>query len=351
LLGAVIFGHAWKWAPFGRSVVTACIFQAVYALGAVTVLACWLLPDRSSETVVILSAGLSLLLLAYGAVTRAWFLAGFGQIFLWVGAGTSIFLDDAKPWSWAISLVPIFEFVLIRRGTPRVLAVFGVQTGLASVFLRWVGRCYEVVGFVLGWIWLERYIPDGWKITAYLVSGFVLFLAGTLQPPAARSFEDRLLLVFAGLFAVIGWCSFISDGQPGFQNLLALLLIPLTEVLARRRQSLAGYVLVVLVFAGVIAILLYVTRFTALHLSSNYWTAAWGLLAGLVFGAGFLLKHHWYRWAGLGLLALAIGRVGVVDIWRFETIYRILSLFVVSGMAIGLGFLYTKYQDKMKEGL
>lgn len=350
--GALALGHAWKWIPFGRSLFTSCCLQAVYALGVVAVLGGWILPGRSLETVVMLTAGLALLLLAYGALTRAWFVAGFGQVFLWTSAACSIFLDTSPRWNWMAALLPIAELVAIRRGTPFLLSFFGIQPGTAAAaFLKWVGRFYEVVGFVLGWIWLARYVPEDWRTPAYLASGFVLFLLGTVQPPATRSFEDRLLLVFAGLFAVVGWGCFISDGRPGFQNLPALLLIPLSEVLARRKQSLAGYVLVVLVFAGVIALLFYATRFTALHLSANYWTAAWGLLAGLVFGAGFLLKHHWYRWAGLGLLALAIGRVGVVDIWRFETIYRILSLFVLSGLAIGLGFLYTKYQEKMKEWL
>jgi len=351
LFTALIWGHAWKWLPLGRSLRTACCFQAAYALGAVCVLAGWILPDRSTEAIVCITAFLAVLLLGYGAVTRAWFLAGVGQIFLWISAGTSLTLSNDPPWNWAVALLPILVLVLLRRSWLMGLSYFGILNPASEVPLRWLARGYEMVALILGWAWINNFVHQDWQIATYLAAGFVLFVAGTIESSSPRSFEDRLLWLFAALFALIGWGVFLYDGWPNLQNALGLLLIPLVESLARRRRSLPEYARIVLVMGGVLGALVFVSRFTALHVGSNYWTVSWGLLAGLVFAAGFFLKHHWYRWAGLALLALAIGRVGLVDIWRFETGYRIISLFVLSGMAIGLGFLYTRYQEKMKEWL
>jgi uncharacterized membrane protein len=53
----------------------------------------------------------------------------------------------------------------------------------------------------------------------------------------------------------------------------------------------------------------------------------------------------------LGILGCALGRVVLSDIWKLETIYRILSFVALGAVLLVLGFLYNKYQQKIREWL
>jgi hypothetical protein len=47
----------------------------------------------------------------------------------------------------------------------------------------------------------------------------------------------------------------------------------------------------------------------------------------------------------------AVGRMVILDVWKLETIYRIASLFALGVVLLVLGFIYNKYQEKIKEWL
>jgi uncharacterized membrane protein len=82
-----------------------------------------------------------------------------------------------------------------------------------------------------------------------------------------------------------------------------------------------------------------------------YLTASWSALAFLLFGCGVVLREKMYRWAGLGILAAALGRVIVIDVWTLEKIYRVLSFMALGIVLLVLGFIYNKYQEKIRQWL
>ena len=77
-------------------------------------------------------------------------------------------------------------------------------------------------------------------------------------------------------------------------------------------------------------------------------TIAWSLLAVVYFGAGLGLRERWYRLMGLGTLAIALVSL-VPIIWQMETKMKIASFFVMGGVFLGLGFVYTRYQEQLKK--
>ena len=78
-------------------------------------------------------------------------------------------------------------------------------------------------------------------------------------------------------------------------------------------------------------------------------TIAWSLLAVVYFGAGLGLRERWYRLMGLGTLAIALVSLAPI-IWQIEDeIMRIASLFVIGCVFLGLGFVYTRYQEQLKK--
>jgi uncharacterized membrane protein len=77
----------------------------------------------------------------------------------------------------------------------------------------------------------------------------------------------------------------------------------------------------------------------------------WAGLAVLVLLAGILLRERFYRWFGLGVLAAAVGRVIIVDVWQQETVYRILTFLALGVALLVVGFLYNKYEEKIRQWL
>ena len=41
----------------------------------------------------------------------------------------------------------------------------------------------------------------------------------------------------------------------------------------------------------------------------------------------------------------------IIDVWKLETLYRILSFMALGIVLLVLGFIYNKYQEKLKEWL
>ena len=82
-----------------------------------------------------------------------------------------------------------------------------------------------------------------------------------------------------------------------------------------------------------------------------YLTASWSALALVLFAGGVVLRERMYRWLGLGMLAAALGRVVVFDVWKQETIYRVLTFTALGVVLIVVSFIYNKYQDKIRQWL
>jgi uncharacterized membrane protein len=89
----------------------------------------------------------------------------------------------------------------------------------------------------------------------------------------------------------------------------------------------------------------------ALSNPGGYLTASWSVFALILFTAGIVLRERMYRWLGLGVLACALGRVVIFDVWKLETLYRILSFMALGVVLLVLGFIYNRYQEKIKEWL
>jgi len=135
---------------------------------------------------------------------------------------------------------------------------------------------------------------------------------------------------------------------------LALLaLFAMQQILTRRKQYLAvstGIHGAIVLVAGVT-----LWRFVscwAIGLTDGFFlTMTWAGLALAVFLAGIILRERFYRWFGLGVLAAAVGRVVIVDVWKQETVYRILTFMALGVALLVVGFLYNKYEEKIRQWL
>ena len=150
------------------------------------------------------------------------------------------------------------------------------------------------------------------------------------------------------------WFPFHGATTVYWPNLVVILVLLAQQRIAKRFHT--GYALDARVHGAVISVggltlwlLLY--RWLSESENSFYLTAAWSVLALALFTCGIVLRERVYRWIGLGVLATALGRVFIFDVWKLETIYRVLSFMALGIVLLVLGFIYNKYQEKIREWL
>jgi uncharacterized membrane protein len=150
------------------------------------------------------------------------------------------------------------------------------------------------------------------------------------------------------------WAGEAFDMRISWPNLLSLLeWFAMQQVLRRRAakwvidEKIHGAVVLV---AGV-SLWRFISCWMAAFTSGFLVTMSWAGFAVLVFAAGIILRERFHRWLGLGVLAAAVGRVGLVDVWKQETIYRVLTFMALGVALLVIGFIYNKYQEKIRQWL
>lgn len=76
----------------------------------------------------------------------------------------------------------------------------------------------------------------------------------------------------------------------------------------------------------------------------------WALFSVALMGLGFVKKLEDVRYTAMGLFALTIGKVFLVDMANVATPFRIISFIVLGLMLIGASFLYYKFRDRLFDG-
>jgi hypothetical protein len=144
-----------------------------------------------------------------------------------------------------------------------------------------------------------------------------------------------------------------APGIPLAANLGGILLLLVARQIASHRlNGVAPYGRVadnLLIIAGVLTLWLFVGDWVAATSRTFFLTISWGAVGAGSLIAGFLLKSRTYRLLGLGILAVSIARVFLVDVWQLETIYRILSFLILGGILVAAGFLYNRFADVVRK--
>jgi hypothetical protein len=331
--------------------------QALYAAAAVAVLFFWLKPHFSAPAWLAFTSALAVAVTLYGYFTRAWFLAGAGQCFLLVSVGEfawQLYLEPAatKP-AWFYTLAPIATLFAtawaagerVRRTTSLTRDAY--QTLYALTLL------YRGAALVMSLAWIFEYVPERDRFWVLVLVGGFFFAWGGAQ-------QTREPLVVCAAFTVVGfvtfWGRFNAPMIAYWPNLAAILFFLAQQRVTRRwpdRFVLHPHVHTAAILLGTCSLWLYVSRLVMNTAGGYafYLTAAWAALAFAIFCVGFVLRERVYRWHGLAVLACALGRVVIFDVWKLESTYRILSFMALGVVLIILGFIYNRYQEKIREWL
>ena len=332
------------------------LWQGVYAAAIIAVIFYWLGPQVAAARWLALTSALAIGITAYGVFTRAWLLAAFGQFFLAVSIGQFVLqLGRGKP-QWWVPLAPIAALGFLSWATWQWFQKKPDASRRISQPLLHLAQLYRWVGLVMSLWWVGKYIPDREQIWFLALLNFLVFvLAG------CRS--NREVLVFAAAYAIAEIALFWMPGRAVdrvyLPNLFALLALFAEQRIAKGlpgRYQLDPRIQGAMIIIGGLSIWLliydWVVELTGqTGNQGGYLTASYSVLGLIFFTTGILLRERVYRWLGLGILAFCLARVMVIDVWKLELLYKVLSCMALGIVILVLGFIYNKYQEKIKEWL
>jgi hypothetical protein len=351
--GTLVLSHWWqrqKRLTFDRDVRN--VLQIIYGLALVGVLFFWFKPEFAPAAWLVFLCVLAVGVTIYGVVTRAWTLAACAQVFLFVSSIELFHLALADKPSWGFALAPIGTWLVLGLATTAWLTRHETHENVRRPLLQ-VSTFYRAIAVAMSHWWIFAYVAlENQFWTLCLVGLAVLAVAGALR--------SREAIVFATVFLVVGFGTWFfaataTQRVVNWSNALAILAVLAAQQVVRRmpeRLAIPRAVESAAILIAGAALWLFVSRWIAITAEGHFLlTVSWAGLAALLFAAGFVLRERRHRWLGLGILACAVTRVFVSDVWKLETIYRILSFMALGVVLLALGFVYNKYQEKIRQWL
>jgi uncharacterized membrane protein len=351
---AITIGLSHWWQHQKRVAVSRNIFvcySSLFALASVAVALVWLHPLVSAPAWLVLTSLLAVAATGYGLVTRAWALAICGQLFLAVSAwGFVEQLVQDKP-EWYFPLAPIVVLAVLSFAT---IGWFMRETDGDSKVrepLLQVALVYRWLALLMSLLWIWIYVPERQRVWACMAAAAAVFALGIW-----RSSREALVAVavYAAASLSLLWLRGNLAMDIYWPNLLSLLaLLAMQQILRRAAaklpldENIHG---AVVLLAGV-SLWRFLSCWTSLVSNGVSVTMTWAGFALAVFVAGMFLRERFLRWFGLAVLATSIGRVVLVDVWNEKTIYRVLTFMALGLALLVVGFIYNKYQEKIRQWL
>jgi hypothetical protein len=327
------------------------LLQGVYGLAFALILHAWLQPQLSNPAWLVWTGLLALAMVGYAVATRAWLLAAAGQIFvlsmIWQFGHQ---LHEAAP-AWHLALVPICTLLLLAAAGAGWLARQPAIGDDLRPPVQGVALLYRWMALLMGLAWIFEYIPTRERFwILLLVAGAVYAVAGWRR--------SREAVLAAAALAATGLVQFwLLESRTHVvyaPNLLAIVLLLAAQQAALHwpdRFRLDSNWQNLIIGLGGLAFWQFTSSWVLTIAGGFYLTVAWTGVALVLFLSGLLLGERTYRWLGLAVLGCAMARVVLLDVWKLEALYRTFSFFALGVVLLVLGFLYNRYQDRIRQWL
>ncbi len=197
------------------------------------------------------------------------------------------------------------------------------------------------------------HLPVGWWEFSVALFALVL-LSGRLPLPLAMPAAAW------GLVGLHAWFAIAEVGTSGATEALLPLILFGTATLSAQRlvrgledrkpgpkfADSVGFVMTIAAIGTMMAAIYVSTLF-----GPPWATAGWALLGGALMGAGFALRYSLYRRTALVVFAISLARVFLVDTRGLSSTAKTGVFFVLGLILVGVGWLYSRYADRIKEWL
>jgi uncharacterized membrane protein len=94
-----------------------------------------------------------------------------------------------------------------------------------------------------------------------------------------------------------------------------------------------------------------ITVLLGLEMRSGMITVAWGIEGLAVFLVALAVRERSYRWSGLALLLLCVGKIVLIDVWRLHASDRYITFLILGSALLLVSFLYSRYRETLRQYL
>jgi hypothetical protein len=220
------------------------------------------------------------------------------------------------------------------------------ERGLSRAYL------YTAAGLVAGLLYLELRPP--FVAVAWALLALLLLSAGSFRRLPDLRYQSYALATIAftralGLELFPG-LTFSSTAQRILVGALVVACLFVAQLLVPRTQEKSAADFGARLFLSLLATFL-ATALLYQEVSGSMLTVAWGLEGVFLLGAGFPLRDRTMRLSGLALFLICIGKLFAYDLRNLETLYRILSFFVLGVILLAVSWIYTRFRDRISQYL
>lgn len=338
------------------------VLNCIYALALVGLTYHAVRPYASLQGWIISASLLSVAFLVWGAFTRVWPLAIMGQVFLIV-ALYHFFLPpggwDASPfpYKWGTMAVPIVVVFSIGRAIHVWLRVFREITGATRDGLRRLAYFYQGLSLALLIRAISALVPPLDQIATFLLLSTFLLAWNVCQ---GKTFGIRCSFALH----LVGVLLYLQHFGVNDQSFLATYLNGVAIFFFLCQPGLlrfAGPGLVTKIESWCLVVLsallgwFFVSSWALAQAHLNYLTMSWALYALFLFLFGLLTWERRVRWCGLVILSATLVRGFVLvlfsDTMGLSNSYRLITLMVLTIITLGLGYIYARFGEKLKDWL
>lgn len=226
--------------------------------------------------------------------------------------------------------------------------VVALAQGLGGGVARWRGAPPELVQAYLatGVLTLALGVPTKFQDVAlvrmWTAVGLAAGLAGRVLGAGALQ-AVALLLLFGALGAT--WVPASGRALLDAALVVSFTLVERAAVLpldGRLPQAARGRSRTLMQFSCALGAALAAVWLLGELMPAELTTLAWGIAASGLLLLGFSVRERWYRFAGLGVLALTLGRLMLVDLSGLPPDQRILTFLLLGVMLLAVSYIYTR---------
>ena len=254
---------------------------------------------------------------------------------------------------WILALFPLLLLLaniflvdnLCRRADP------GNRSRNLSGLLE-AGQCLlRVLALLFFAAFVFGHLPEIWQASAFALAALVVH-ALAIRSLDRQRFVFALILLGTSAFLVLFRDAWHSSGS--WQTYLAALTPLGLQQISRRGGGLAaantGYHRILATASvGLVWLVLSIEVDSIGPIGQGFYLIiSWTFLGLLVFAVGWFLRERIYRLLSLVVVASALVRLLAIEVWGLEPIARIITFILIGVVLLSLGFIYTRYQDKLR---
>ena len=205
----------------------------------------------------------------------------------------------------------------------------------------------RILALVLFGSFVHRYVPVAWQASACSLAALALHVVAIRHLHRHR-FVFGLILLGASVALLF---RDVWGFNAAWQAYLVALMPMIFQQISRQRGgfAVASAVYHRIMATAAVGLLWLLLSIEVRSVGQGFYViASWAILGVLAFVVGWFLRERIYRILSLLVVGVALGRLLIIDVWGLDPIARILTFILIGCILLALGFIYTRYQDKLR---